>query len=189
MTMRTAVGLVLGVTLLAAARAADEAPTPDERKTIDALAKLARSASVDPGLPPDARVAVKFDAPTNAQLAALKKYPNVGAVTVLDASRLTEPGYAALRDLPNLRRLVLNRAAMTEKAAAAVGELKHLRALALIGSGVTDAELVPLKKLTRLESLDLSQNPRVTDKGMAAVRALERLEFLYLAETSITDKG
>src|SRR5438874_569706 len=107
--MRTTVSLVLGGLLLSvAARAADEAPTPDEKKTIDALAKQARSASIDPSLPPDARVAVKFDAPTGAQLAALKKYPNVGAVTVLDAGRLTEAGYAALKDLPHLRKLVLS---------------------------------------------------------------------------------
>ena len=40
--MRTTGCLVLGVMLLCAAtRAADVAPTPDERKTIDALAKQA----------------------------------------------------------------------------------------------------------------------------------------------------
>lgn len=186
--MRTVVCLVLGVTLLAAVRA-DETPTADEKKTIDALAKQAKSAAVDASLHPEARVAVKFESPMNAQLIALKKHPHVGAVTVLDASRLTDIGYAALKELPHLRKLVLNRAAVTERVAATIGELKHLRTLALIGSGVTDVELAGLKKLSRLESLDLSQNPRVTDKGMATVKLLERLEFLYLAETEITDKG
>jgi hypothetical protein len=189
MMMRTTCNLLLfGVVIVGSARA-DEVSTLDEKRTIDALAKQVKSASVDASLHPDARVAVKFDAPTNAQLVALKKYPNVGAVIVLDASRLTEPGYAALKDLPNLRKLVLNRAAVTDRTAAAIGELKSLRTLALVGCGVTDAELAGLKKLSRLESLDLSQNPRVTDKGMTAVKALERLEFLYLAETTITDKG
>jgi hypothetical protein len=192
--MRTTVSLVLPVMLLATvARAADEVPTLEERKTIDALAKQAKSASAEAGLHPDARVAVKFEAPTNAQLAALKKYPNVGAVTALDASRLTEAGYAALKDLPHLRKLVLGSGAANDKTLAAVAECKHLRVLAVINDprlpGVSDAGLANLKKLDRLESLDLSGNPRVTDKGMAAVRALERLEFLYLAETAITDKG
>lgn len=186
--MRTLCTLTL-FALVCSAGAAQEAPTADEKKTIDALAKQAKGVTVDASLHPEARVAVKFDAATTMQLTALKKYPNVGSVTVLDGSRLTEAGYAALKELPNLRKLVLNRASVTEKTVAAIGELKTLRTLALIGGGASDAEVAGLKKLTRLESLDLSQNPRVTDKGMAAVRALERLEFLYLAETSITDKG
>lgn len=179
--------------LLCGAAASQDAPTPDEKKTIDALVKQARGATVDASLHPEARVAVKFDAATPAQLVALKKYPNVGAVTVLDAGRLTDAGYAALKELPNLRKLVLGSGAATDKTLAAVAECKHLRLLAVLNDarhpGVTDAGLASLKKLTRLESLDLSGNSRVTDAGMAAVRALERLEFLYLAETSITDRG
>src|SRR5262249_32310412 len=157
--------VVLGLLVATTVGAADAVSTLDEQKTIDALAKQVKSAAVDASLHPDARVAVKFEAPTNAQLVILKKYPNVGAITVLDASGLPEAGFTALKDLPNLRKLILNRAAVTERSAAAIGELKSLRALALISSGVTDAELAGLKKLTRLELLDLSQNPRVTDKG------------------------
>jgi hypothetical protein len=191
--MRTALTLVLLVVVIAAARAADEGPTPDEKKTIDALAAQVKTATVDPGLPAAARVAVRFDAATNAQLAALKKYPNVGAVAVLDAGRLTEAGYAALKDLPHLRKLVLSSGAAADKTLAAVADCKHLRALAVVNDprlpGVSDAGLASLQRLTRLESLDLSGNARVTDKGMAVVKSLERLEFLYLAETAITDKG
>jgi hypothetical protein len=64
-----------------------------------------------------------------------------------------------------------------------------LRSLYLGDAGLSDAELVGLKKLTLLESLDISNNPQVSDKGMVHVKALERLRSLYLGNTSITDKG
>jgi hypothetical protein len=187
--MRTVFGLVFLVLFGTAAGGADETPTAEERKAIDALAKLGWQGSVDPNLHPDARVAVKLGPAVNANLTALKKYPTVGAVTVLDASKVNDAGYAALKDLPKLRKLSLNKPRATAPALAAIGACGQLRTLAVIDGGVGDADLAGLRKLTRLESLDLSQNPRVTDKGMAVVKGLERLEFLYLADTGITDKG
>ena len=74
-------------------------------------------------------------------------------------------------------------------AVSAIGQCKELRYLALTGCGVTDAELVPLKKLTLLEHLTLSDNPKITDKGMSSVKPLDRLQVLYLSNTAITDKG
>ena len=188
--MRTVFGVILLVLLGTATRGADDTPTAEERKTIDALAKLGWQGTVDPNLHPGARVAVKLLAPAvNGNLTALRKYPNVGAVTVFDASKVTDAGYAALKDLPRLRKLVLNKPHATAPPLASIAACGQLRTLALVDGGLTDADLAGLKKLTRLESLDLSQNPRVTDKGMAVVKALERLEFLYLAGTSITDAG
>src|SRR5437868_11040690 len=144
--------------LLGAARGADETPAADERKTIDALAKLGWQGTVDPNLHPDARVAVKLVAPAvSANLTALKKYPNVGAVTVFDASKVTDTGYAALKELPRLRKLVLNKPHATAPAFAAIAACGQLRTLALVDGGLSDADLAGLKKLTRLESLDLSQ--------------------------------
>ena len=64
-----------------------------------------------------------------------------------------------------------------------------MRDLRLPGSGLSDAELASLKKLARLESLDVSENPRVTDKGLATVKTFDRLQALYLARTSVSDKG
>ena len=41
----------------------------------------------------------------------------------------------------------------------------------------------------KLESLDLSDNPRLTDKAAAYVKTLLRLENLFLNKTGLTDKG
>jgi hypothetical protein len=41
---------------------------------------------------------------TDAALLALKKFPQVGAVEVFDATKCTDKGLKALPELPNLRR-------------------------------------------------------------------------------------
>ena len=64
-----------------------------------------------------------------------------------------------------------------------------LRHLGLNESGITDVELPALKKLTRLEHLTLTNNPKITDKGMQTVKGFERLQALYLGNTALTDKG
>lgn len=185
--MRTAFTL-LGVLGATAALAADP-PTDSEKKTIDALARLGGKAAVDAGLHKDARVAVKFEALTDAAFAAVKRHPNVGAVAAFDGTKLTEKTYAALKDLPHLRKFVLSQSTQTVKTVAHLAECAELRVLALPSGRLSDAELAALKKLSRLESLDVSENPALTDKAMATVKELERLEFLYLSNTGVSDKG
>lgn len=163
--------------------------TADEKADLDAVAKAGGKADIDPKLAPDARVVAKFEAATDATLVALKKHPHIGAVEVFDATKCTEKGFAALKELPHLRRLVLSKSDMSLGRVNAIAGCAELRDLRLPGAGLSDAELVPLQKLTLLEQLDLSENGQVTDRGMASVKALERLRALYLAKTAITDKG
>jgi hypothetical protein len=186
--MRFTLTAVLGLALSATVIAADT-PSADEQKAIDAVEKAGGKATIDPKLAPDARVAAKFDAATDSVLAALKKHPQLGAIDILDATRCTDKGFAALKDLPHLRRLVLGKSAIDAAAATAIGQCKELRYLGLADAGLTDAELAALKNLTRLEHLSLSGNPKITDKGVATVKTFERLRALYLANTALTDKG
>jgi hypothetical protein len=58
-----------------------------------------------------------------------------------------------------------------------------------VESGLTDLELPLLKDLTKLEHLALSNNPKITDRGMATIQKFERLQALYLANTAVGDKG
>src|SRR5438105_1241570 len=185
--MRVALGFALAFGSVVVAARPDE--TTDEKATIAALTKLGGKASVDPELPKQARVAVKFDTATDATFMALKKHPSVGALQALDGTRCTERGFAALAELPHLRRLTLNRSGVTDKELAVIVGCKELRELIIPSSQVTDAGLMHLSKLPRLEALDLSDNPRITDKGMPQIATLERLERLYLGKTAITDKG
>src|SRR5262249_42586881 len=122
-------------------------------------------------------------------LANLKKASQIGSLDVFDATRCTDKGYATLKELPHLRRLLLGKSEMTPASAKAVAQCKELRRLYLAGSGLTDAELASLKPLTSLVWLDISDNPQITDKGMTTLKSLERLQALYLGKTGITDKG
>jgi hypothetical protein len=161
----------------------------NEKDALAAVVAAGGKADTDPKLHPEARVVAKFEAATDATLLALKKLPQVGAVEVFDATRCTEKGFAALKELPHLRRLALGKSAMTAPRTAAIGQLKELRDLRLPESGLSDAELAALKGLTLLEQLDLSDNPQITDKGMVTVKQLSRLRLLSLPKTSIGDKG
>jgi Leucine Rich Repeat (LRR) protein len=183
--MRLAVAALLCCSV---AVAAQDAPTPDERSAIDAVVKAGGKAAIDPKLAAEGRVAARFDELTDSGLIALKKHPQIGAIDAFDASKCTEKGYAALKSLPNLRRLVLSKSNLNPARAAAIGECKELRYLGLVEAGLTDAELASLKGLTRLEHLSLSNN-KITDKGMQTVKEFERLRELYLANTGLTDKG
>ncbi len=181
-------GAVLSVAL--ASRSADDTPTADEQKVLDAVAKLpgVTKARIDPDLHKEARVSVKLKELTDGTAAALKKFPQVGAVDTLDSTKCTEKTFAALEDLPHLWQLKLGQNAATDKTLALIAGCKELRLLYVSQAKITDAGLDKLKALTRLEALDVSGG-KITDAGMAHVKALERLEVLYLSNTAITDKG
>ena len=164
-------------------------PSDDEKKAIDLVTKAGGKAVIDPKLPAAGRVSAKFESATNAVLTNLKKAPQIGALDVFDATHCTETGFSALKQLPNLRKLTLGKSALSAGSVNTIGQCTELRTLYLPSSGLTDTELAGLKNLTHLEALDISDNLQVTDKGMAIVKGLERLQLLTLGKTGITDKG
>lgn len=187
--MRIAYSLALGVMMVKVLACRADDPTAEEQKTVAAVMKLSGSATIDSGLHPGARVSVKFNAVTDATLIALSKHPNIGAIQAIESTACNAKGYAALKSLPHLRRLVLNKSGVSDKGLAEIGGCKQLRMLVIPESAATDKGLAAVAKLTRLDHLDLSDAPKVTDKGMVYVKALERLEVLYLNKTGISDKG
>jgi hypothetical protein len=179
----------LALITTALAQPADKTPSADEKKAIDLVVKAGGKAEIDPKLSAAARVSAKFESVTSADLVNLKKAPQIGALDVFDATQCTNAGFVALKELPNLRKLTLGKSNISAANTVAIAQLKELRVLYLPGSGLSDTELATLKTLTFLEALDISDNPQVTDAGMATVKTQERLQVLYLAKTSITDKG
>jgi Leucine-rich repeat (LRR) protein len=176
--------------LAAAALAAQQdQPTPQEATAL-ATAKAHKGlGGIDPALAPAARVWVKFPAAADATLVALAKHPQVGAIQVTDGTACTTRGFAALKGLPHLRKLVLNKSGVSDQELAEVVKCGQLRVLVIPEASVTDAGLAGLAGLPRLESLDLSDNPRLTDKAAAHIKGLPRLENLFLNKTGLTDKG
>ena len=188
--MRFLLATILASGLLSAAASQPKAElTAGEKKLFDLVTKAGGTAEVDPRLPEKARVVAKFDTVTARMLYDLKKAPPLGALEVLDMSGCSDQGYEQLKGFPNLRRLTAGKSNLTAPRVASIGQCKELRELFLGGAGLSDAELRGLARLKLLESLDLSDNPGVTDKGMPAVAALERLRTLNLSKTGVTDKG
>jgi hypothetical protein len=149
---------------------AQDTRTLAESAAIDAITQLGGKADTDTRLAKEARVVAKFEAPTDIVLANLKKYPQIGAVEIFDGTKCTERGLAVVKSLPHLHKVVIEKAALSANSLAAIGACKELRHLALVNSGVSDTELARLKDLSRLEHLALSENPKVTDTGMATVK-------------------
>lgn len=166
-----------------------QVPTAGEKAVMTEIVRLDGKADVDEKLAASARVVAEFETGTDALLAKLTKHPEIGGVKLLDATKCSDKGFAALKELPNLRKLVLGKAALSPAAAAAIGQCKNLRYLGVVGCGVSDADVAALKDLVLLEHLSLSENPQVTDKSMAVVKGFDRLRVLYLSKTAITDKG
>lgn len=179
--------MILGLT--AASGAQEGPPSPEESKAMTVIRLSMGSATIDPTLHKNACVSAKFESVTDATLLTLGKYPQIGAIQALDATKCTAKGFNVLKKLPHLRVLELNQSGVSDKELVEIGGCKELRKLVIPESMVTDAGLANVAKLTRLEYLDLSANEKITDKGMLHVKELERLEFLFLNRTSIGDRG
>ena len=189
--MRFTFAIILGLSLASALmiQAADDTPNDSEKKAIAALKFLKAKTTIDTTLHSEARVAIKLDTANDVVLVALAKHPEIGSIQALDGTLCTAKGFTSLHGLPHLRRFVLNKSGVTDKELNAIVGCKELRELVIPESTVTDAGLSDLPKLTRLEALDLSDAVKITDKGMAVIKTLDRLETLHLNKTSITDKG
>ena len=189
--MRIAFAIIIGLSLASVLtiRGADDTPNDSEKKAIAALKFLKAKTTIDTTLHPEARVAIKLETANDVALVALDKHPEIGSIQALDGTLCTTKGFTALHALPHLRRFVLNKSGVTDKELNAIVGCKEIRELVIPESTVTDAGLPDLTKLTRLEALDLSDAVKITDKGMAVVKTMERLETLHLNKTSITDKG
>lgn len=67
-----------------------------------------------------------------------------------------------------------------------LSKIKTLNNLELCGGGVGDLGCAHLATLSNLESLNLSQNERITNSGAAALAALTNLKALNLSNTRVT---
>lgn len=160
----------------------------DLAETEASVVKLGGTAKVDPALDEIARVSATFAAATDAVVFQLVKLPEVGAIRIDDATKLTDKGLAALKELPDLQRLQLGKCPLTDAKAAALGTLRTLDTLHVGSSGLTDLGLAGMKKLVNLKSLDLL-DAAITDKAVPTLLLFKKLEELSLAGTKFTDKG
>jgi internalin A len=95
-----------------------------------------------------------------------------------------------IRDLTRLEHLRLGIETGTDDGFKRILErLTNLRHLNLVGTGITNTGLSCVAGLEKLEELDLSYCPSITDAGLAHLKGLRSLRSLGLERTSISDAG
>ena len=107
----------------------------------------------------------------------------------LDDVPVTDAGLASLAGLAALEGLYLNQARVTDAGLATLARFPGLTGLTLSGARITDAGLPTLARLANLRSLNLDDNPGITDKGMIPAHFGPSLELLGVGGTKVTQAG
>lgn len=137
-------------------------------------------------------------------LATLKKLQTL----ILYGTNIQDESLVHLLPLPDLRRLDLSNTVrldkqgkladppqgVTDAGLVLVAKLAKLESLILqntngLESGITDDGLKALRTLTRLKMLDLTVQKRISDAGLAHLKAFPELRELNLSSTRISDAG
>ena len=159
-----------------------------QKQALDGIATLGGEAKVDDKLDEMAAIAATFETATDATLERLAKMPALGSLTIYDASKVTEKGYAALKELPDLQKLVIGKGLVNERSAEAIGTLRTLDTLALNASKLSDVGLVAMKKLVNLKVLVILDG-NITDRSVPILLGFKKLDQLNLCGTKLTDAG
>ncbi len=141
---------------------------------------------------------------TDEGLAHLKgsvRLQTLGLLGQQRASKISGEGLDHLKDLPHLQELWLCNCAFTDEGLTQLGDLTQLKVLHLSNRlvsdqpppPVTDTGLRHLRKLTKLESLDITGTYKngtlMTDASLEHVKELKALRSLGLVWTDVTHAG
>jgi hypothetical protein len=131
----------------------------------------------------------------------------------LDRSEATDKGAMHAAELPNLQRITAQQAALEGKCFKQFAALKQLQSLNLPRNclkdenlqylgllpqlkclsishcGISDAGVKYLANCKNLMTLNLENNPKITDQSIKYLLSLKKLRYLRIADTSITAKG
>jgi len=84
---------------------------------------------------------------------------------------------------------IRNEAPLTTTDMTSLGQFKQLQELWIGGTGVNDEGLANLEELTDLRVLILLSDRKITDAGLGHLKRLKKLEWLDLQGTQVTDAG
>jgi hypothetical protein len=160
----------------------------DEARERERLEKAGAQVTIDDAMPDAARLRVSFARLDDKAAVALKGCTHVAALTVEDASRLTDRTLAIVGTFRELRELSLFKPGITGAGLAHLKDLKELRKLYLIDARLYDAGVAHLKTLDNLEELDLS-GTAITNAAGTTFKDLPALKLLAVSKTKFGDSG
>ncbi len=103
-------------------------------------------------------------------------------LTVVQCQMNSADRFACVRQMRDLEELSVYQTAMTEVDLRLLEPLPKLHSLKLVSAGLTDSAWAPIARCGRLKVLDVSQNYRITGKGMAELQTLHELRQLRLGK-------
>ena len=183
--------MVIGVLLFAGSSLlVAVAQRPDERDSVDKIAKLGGRFRVDPEKPnnPVIEVDLRNTGVTDADLQLLKDLPDLRVLILggTQGTKVTDKGLEHLKGSVNLQRLYLYGTPITDEGLVHLEGLTDLRLLHLVGTRVSTDGLKHLKGMTKLEQLDYYG---IDDTGLSHLKALTSLKTLQLYRCIVTDAG
>jgi thiol-disulfide isomerase/thioredoxin len=122
----------------------------------------------------------------------LKGLSNLKQLRIQDVAQFGDAGMARLKDIKSLETLFVGRSGVSDEGFKYLEGLGRLESLGLWSNGqITDKALEHIKGLKQLKSLRL-EDAQITDKGLGNLKksgVLDRLEFLAVSRTAVTDAG
>ena len=123
-------------------------------------------------------------------LAALEEVRS-GRSDTIDATKLpemTDKELARVKDLPNLKMLILDDCLITDEGLKKLARLPKLINLSLSNTNISGEGLEPVTKANNLVGLRLD-GTRIKDADLAAIAAMPGLKNLSLYKCAISDEG
>ncbi|KAI8364978.1 hypothetical protein EDC96DRAFT_575380 [Choanephora cucurbitarum] len=109
----------------------------------------------------------------------------------LEGTKVTDHGISYFRDLVELEKLYLDRTELTDEGVEHLVGLSKLNTLSLSHTAVTSNTLILISNYAKtgftrcLKTLNLSQCPGITDKGVCSLNAMINLTYLNLDHTGV----
>lgn len=132
-------------------------------------------------------VALKGPKATDETLKDLIEFPGLTRVELRDVPKMTADGIATLAKAKKLQTVALQGTVASDDAAAALATATTITNLKMSEGGLTDDGVKQLAALTKLQSLDLTQNPKVRGTTVPALVAAKNLNTLTLSNCPLSD--
>ncbi len=125
---------------------------------------------------------------TDKGLSLLAPFENLETLSCQFCS-IKGPGLGSLTKFKKLKYLWAGFNMTDPSLMSSLTNLQQLRSLNLRAAKLNDPGLVYIGKITRLESLDLKGNPKITDAGLQHLSNLRRLNYLNVDGCAISIDG